>query len=178
MACSLRHSLPDRESPPVPRAIHRAGGEPNRDSCEAIRDARWHHFRDIERGNLAYRYLCRVNPRSMNCKKTGHSHHASSACTGDGINDLRRLKPGSFAELCVRLARTPTFAGCQVKCPQIGPFRGHFAKRLTLKLRLRPVTWPATFRLAKRPRFIPSTRPAISLTAPSTIRCPGVKSAL
>ena len=31
-------------------AIHRAGGDPNWDSCEAIRDARWLQFRGIEQG--------------------------------------------------------------------------------------------------------------------------------
>ena len=38
-------------------AIHRAGGEPNWDSCEAIRDARWLHFRGIEQGRTRYSYL-------------------------------------------------------------------------------------------------------------------------
>ena len=38
-------------------AIHRAGGEPNWDSCEAIRDARWLQFRGIERGRTRYSYL-------------------------------------------------------------------------------------------------------------------------
>ena len=38
-------------------AIHRAGGEPNWDSCEAIRDARWLQFRGIERGWTRYSYL-------------------------------------------------------------------------------------------------------------------------
>ena len=38
-------------------AIHRAGGEPNWDSCDAIRDARWLQFRGIERGRTRYSYL-------------------------------------------------------------------------------------------------------------------------
>ena len=87
-----------------------------------------------------------------------------SVCTGDGINDLRRLKPGCFAGLWAAARSHTDFCrmssemspiwlvfGTKVVqnafCPQIDPFRGHFAEMLTLKLRLRSVTWPLTFRV-------------------------------
>ena len=100
-------------------------------------------------------------------------HLPSSVCTGDGINELRRLKPGCFAGLWAAARSHTDFCrmssemspiwlvfGTKVVqnafCPQIGPFRGHFAEMLTQcvivetltsKLRLRTVTWPLTFRV-------------------------------
>ena len=116
-------------------AIHRAGGEPNWDSCEAIRDARWLQFRGIERGLTRYRYLYAKLARSMNCRKTSHSHHASSACSGDGKTTsfaltilLRRsrLNARSHPAFCPMLSEMSpislifgTKAAQNAFCPQI-----------------------------------------------------------
>lgn len=60
------------------RAIHRAGGGPNWDSCGRFSDARCRHFRDTERGWTGHGYLWARSPCPMNCTKDRRRLRSSS----------------------------------------------------------------------------------------------------